>query len=218
MIKNNALLESFLEPGASSGSPKGRIRLRFMVEWGWDRSAQLDWQGGIRVVGGSILQAVPCFRGNLASRLGRGITHLSGPECRWRSTTPRVEVGRCFREFADAMAVEVECDREAKLHFAFACAKLKREWTMTPEQVLQGSTVTYMEHIPATNDGSHWHQMDSVAKVRVHQGWPTERLTLNLTHEDEPARSSANQTDCYYVRVLQRNGQRAWSSPIWVSR
>ena len=82
----------------------------------------------------------------------------------------------------------------------------------------QGSTVTYMEHIPATNDGSHWHQMESVAKVKVHQGWPAEQLTLDLTYEDKPPRLSANQTDCYYVRVLQRNGQRAWSSPIWVSR
>ncbi len=25
-------------------------------------------------------------------------------------------------------------------------------------------------------------------------------------------------TDCYYVRVTQRDGHRAWSSPIWVSR
>ncbi len=217
MMKNNALLESFLEPGAASMSPGERIRLRFMVEWGWDRSAQLDWEGGMRVDGGSILQAVPCFRGNLASRLGRGITHLSSSECRWRSSTPRVEGGRCFREFADAMAIEVECDRQARLHFAFACGRLKREWSVTPEQVLEGSTVTYMEHIPATNDGSHWHRMDSVAKVKVHQGWPSEALTVDLTLDDKPAQPSQGPDDWYYVRVLQRNGQRAWSSPIWVS-
>jgi hypothetical protein len=59
--------------------------------------------------------------------------------------------------------------------------------------------------------------MESVAKVKVHQGWPTERLTPCLTHDDKPAQPSRSQIDCYYVRVLQRNGQRAWSSPIWVS-
>jgi hypothetical protein len=25
-------------------------------------------------------------------------------------------------------------------------------------------------------------------------------------------------TDCYYLRVIQTDGEMAWSSPIWVSR
>jgi hypothetical protein len=30
--------------------------------------------------------------------------------------------------------------------------------------------------------------------------------------------SSGNEPDWYYVRVRQKNGQGAWSSPIWVER
>jgi hypothetical protein len=35
----------------------------------------------------------------------------------------------------------------------------------------------------------------------------------SITH-----RSAGEQRDWYYVRVRQRNGQWAWSSPIWVER
>ncbi|MGD8240229.1 MAG: hypothetical protein PVH68_16865 [Armatimonadota bacterium] len=217
IVKNGALLHSFVEPVGASPSPTGQTRFRFMVEWGWDRQDQRDWEGRLRVEGGSILQAVPCYRGNAASRLGRGIAHLSATECRWTSTTPRVDIGRCFRSFADALAVEAECDPAARLHFAFTCAGLTREWSVSPAQVLRESGVTYMEQIPATNDGSHWHHMESVAKVKIHQGWPAERLTLNLSFTDHAGREPGGSTDYYYVRVLQANGQRAWSSPVWVT-
>ena len=30
--------------------------------------------------------------------------------------------------------------------------------------------------------------------------------------------SSGKQTDWYYLRVIQKNGQLAWSSPVWVEK
>jgi hypothetical protein len=57
--------------------------------------------------------------------------------------------------------------------------------------------------------------MQTYAKFHVHRGWPLEQLTHNVTFvDDEPL--APGPTDVYYVRVIQRNGQRAWSSPIWV--
>ncbi len=39
---------------------------------------------------------------------------------------------------------------------------------------------------------------------------------VDLTYDDEAPANPADRTDCYYVRLVQHNGQRAWSSPIWV--
>jgi hypothetical protein len=58
--------------------------------------------------------------------------------------------------------------------------------------------------------------MESCAKLKVHQGWLIEHLTLDLTYEDAPVKPSRGKTDFYYIRLIQQNGQRAWSSPIWV--
>ena len=121
-----------------------------------------------------------------------------------------------FRKFADAMAFEVECDGDARLQFTLACSGLRRELIMSPADILDKSIVKYMEEIPATNDGAYWHIMESCAKFKVHQGWLTKQLTLDLAYEDVPVRSAQNRADFYYIRLLQRNGQRAWSSPIWV--
>jgi hypothetical protein len=118
--------------------------------------------------------------------------------------------------FADALAFEVECDEEARLQFALASAGLRRKLLMSPADILDKSTVVYMEEIPPANNGAYWHGMESCAKFKIHQGWLTEHLTLDLTYEDAPLELGHEQADFYYIRLLQRNGQRAWSSPIWV--
>ena len=121
-----------------------------------------------------------------------------------------------FRWFADAIAFEVACEEDAQLQFSFVCDGRTQNWTTSARDIMAGSTVTYMEEIPPTNNGSYWRFMESVAKIKVHQGWSTDRLTLDLTYEDAPADLCG--ADFYYVRVIQRNGQRAWSSPIWITR
>jgi hypothetical protein len=118
--------------------------------------------------------------------------------------------------FADTLAFEVECDKEARLQLILASAGLRRKLLMSPADILDKSTVAYMEEIPPTNDGAYWHGMESCAKLKIHQGWLTEHLTLNLTYEDDPIEPRQDRADFYYIRLLQRNGQRAWSSPIWV--
>ena len=214
IIKNGRPVHTFVAPmGIATGSSR---RLRFMVEWGWDRSGDREWDGALTVAGGKIVQAVPCFRGNVARRIGRGITGRSASECRWKSRTEQVKIPMVFRRFADAVAFEVECEDHAQFTFSLSSDGLKQERILSPADILGRSAVVYMEDIPATNNGSHWRSMDSVAKFKVHQGWLTDELTLDLNYEDEAAESPAGQTDCYYVRVIQRNGQRAWSSPIWV--
>ena len=217
IIKNNSLLHTFVDPiGRSTLLSTGKIRFRFMVEWGWDSRAQRDWDGQLKITGGRILQAIPCFRRNVASRVGRGITGLSDSECSWKSRTEQARGSMSFRRYADAVAFEVECDEEARLQFTLACAGLKRDVLTSPAEILDKSTVIYMEKIPPTNDGAYWHGMESCAKFKIHQGWLAEHLTLDLTHEDNPVEQSQDRADFYYIRLLQRNGQRAWSSPIWV--
>lgn len=215
VIRNNALLHSFVAPGGRGGAGDGPGRIRFFVEWGWDRLKSEEWAGRLMVKGGRIVEAAPCFRGSVSARKGRGITGLSGNECRWLSHPAQVRVGSCVRAFADALAFDVECGEDAALEFAFACGGFERTVSMKAREILEGSTVAYMERIPPTNNGAYWHGMESYAKFKIHQGRPNSLLDLELELADEPGDSGGG-TDFYYVRVIQKNGQRAWSSPVWV--
>jgi len=50
-------------------------------------------------------------------------------------------------------------------------------------------------------------------KVRVNQSFPVSACRAGVSFEDLPVDDGRNY---YYVRAAQRNGQYAWSSPIWI--
>jgi hypothetical protein len=215
IVKNNALLHSVVEP-AGTTAPDRRLRFRFMVEWGWNRKAPDDWEGHLELRDGRILQAIPCYRGRVASRVGRGITHQTDRACSWTSHTEQHQHGTPLRRSADALWFDVECDWDAPLHLWLSSGGRRQELRLLPADILARSVLLHLEPVPYTTDGAHWRKMETLAKMKVHQGWPIEQLALSLHYEDDTRGRTNNRTDFYYVRVIQRNGQRAWSSPIWV--
>jgi hypothetical protein len=165
---------------------------------------------------GLLLQAIPCYRGRVASRVGRGITSQTDTTCTWTSHTEQLQHGMPARRFADALWVEVECDRDAALRLQLASGGRCQERTLRPADILARSILVHLEDVPYTTDGAQWRKMETLAKIKIHRGWPVEQLTLEVRYEDEAASPACGQTDFYYVRLIQRNGQRAWSSPVWV--
>lgn len=53
--------------------------------------------------------------------------------------------------------------------------------------------------------------------VRVHRFAHAASYTAALAFTDDEQPESGRDEDWYYVRVIQRNGHAAWSSPIWVA-
>jgi len=212
IIKNNTLLHSVVEPTG----PEETKRMRFMVEWGWDSRGAHEWSGSVRLSDGRILQVVPCFRGSVSSRVGTGVTKMKEASCSWTSRTEKLIGRTLFRHFADGLAFEVECGKNDAVQIALTSDGLERTVQTTPAEILAGAAVAYMADIPPTNNGAHWHGMETCAKLKIHQGYPTGQLTGHLTFEDDASNSPKGSTDFYYARIIQKNGQRAWSSPVWV--
>jgi len=215
IVKNNQVLHTFGQPvGAAKGRDKQRFR--FMVEWGWDARAEHAWSGELEITGGKILQALPCFRGDAKGRKGTGVSALAESRCSWTSRSEKAKYDGQCRRYADLMAFEVECDDAASLQLALTCDERRQALTLTAKELLERPRVQYMEDIPATNDGNYWRNMQMCSKFKVHRATLTDRLTVDLSLEDKVRSSSRQGTDFYYVRLTQSNGQRAWSSPIWV--
>jgi hypothetical protein len=215
IIKNNRIFHTFVEPGKSSSLARHDC-FRFFLEWGWDVRGEHNWEGHLTVSEGKILQAIPCFRGNVAGRKGTGIVKLSNTSCQWRSKSEKARNGSLARRFADGIAFEIKCPKQGRLQFEMTCDQLKQKLHLSAARVLDRSTIRYMEDIPSTNDGTYWHGMEMCAKFKIHQGCSTDQLTVCLTCEDEVIGNENDQADFYYIRLIQRNEQRAWSSPIWV--
>jgi hypothetical protein len=107
------------------------------------------------------------------SRVGHGITRRADRACAWTSHTEQVQGAALARRFADALWLEVECDRQAPLRIVLACAGRRQELILTPEEILAVSRLVHMEPIAPTDNGNHWSTMETLAKVIIHQGWPT---------------------------------------------
>jgi len=50
-------------------------------------------------------------------------------------------------------------------------------------------------------------------RIKVHQGVTSNQFSKDIEFEDGGAEKAI---DYYYLRVIQANGQAAWSSPVWI--
>ena len=89
---------------------------------------------------------------------------------------------------------------------------------MHPAEIMERSKLVFMEDIPPDNLSNYWGEMKNRAKFKVHKAYRTDSLTIDLSCEDDHPENPNGHDDFYYVRLIQKNEQRAWSSPVWVSK
>lgn len=180
-----------------------------MASTGATSTEIVEWEGRLRLLAGRLLRVETCFSGEavvspreaqdrkLQVEEDEIIPHrLVGRDdvsCSWRSRT----TGNPTVRHPSTQAIVVEVD-------------------MPPEGQLELSVngQTYRHSLRELLVGSRGHYLRGWLSeaVRVHRAVPERGYAVNLRLDDEPER----ETDCYYLRALQTNGQIAWVSPIWV--
>ena len=219
LLRNGRVIATHCHQGTWDLPAEGkRTRWKMRIETGWGpRAGEIpmpdrQWEGTLSVAGGQMLGWEPCW-------VTRDQTQpcLSGDTATFRTVSRQAYVPRPFQ---GATLLEFEAVPEAEwvlqlnglelrdtvrnmarqshlLWYVDDCVQLVREATgITPETARRGDV--YYQMAP---------------KAKVHRATPESGYTASLcTRDDEPI---ARETH-YRVRVEQRNGQRAWSSPIWV--
>ena len=187
-------------------------RARVRIEWGWGRGEVYRWQGDVEVSRGRILDVAPHF----GPPGPDAILHQDETCCRWESHTFGDLPLETFFEYqmyantggnlTNQIVLEIEGGPDSELHLGMN----DKEWTLPLAELLRGSRVLVQEF----QEGRTYNPLGA-RKVKVHQAVAAPLCTYESRFvDDTPERD----TDYYYVRVTQANGQMAWSSPIWVSR
>jgi len=188
------------------------VRAKVRIEYGWgDREKIVLWEGRAALSAGRLLSVEPCFggapvlapKGDMGGRdlsqeeekLTNAITEQDERSVRWAGYT-RGNPAPALPA-TNALILEVEMPRSGTIdldlsgqHYSYRLADL-----------LVGSRREFPR-------GWHYEAM------LIHRAVPQARYTMAVELSDEPER----ETDYYYLRVAQENGQWAWSSPIWVGR
>ena len=205
VVRNGRVIHRYFpedHPQMSAALP-GRVKCR--IQYGWGPWAALDlghtcrWDLTVRIEGGKFLDATPCFQSApFEEDLRDRLRAVSPTELRLNSYTSRV---KCFSEDpTKAVVCELEANADAVLHLELRspCQQTIR----TPlKALLHDNVVTFTG---AFTSESHI----------IHSLLLPSEYTADFRFVDR--RPGGSGTDWYYVRVSEKNGHWAWSSPIWV--
>ena len=179
----------------------GRCKLRIEMGWG-ELNSLTDWDVQLRLENGALLGVEPHLRGKdiampdleddescVWSRLD-----YAGERVHLRTRTPKNATVRSAA--MQGITLNLDALHNTRLHATINGERL----SLPIADLRQGARVVYTSGFvsPAL-------VFDRVAPASDY------KRRFRFVHESEGAAR-----DWYYVRVQQRNGQCAWSSPIWV--
>ncbi|MBI3973579.1 MAG: Tat pathway signal sequence, partial [Chloroflexi bacterium] len=210
LLKNERALRRWSGPDPAraveyAGTPRP-VRTLVRIEWGWGGEERpVPWECCLSLPDGQLLDVETCFAGPAivapqehyeeSERLPHEVLARDATSVAWRSeTVPNPTVRHPATQ---ALIVEVELTPGAEL----VLEANGRRYRHTLAELLEASS-------------SHFLRGWRSEAIVLHRALPAELCRVTGTVEDEPR--AVEGTDCYRVRVAQRNGQWAWSSPAWV--
>jgi hypothetical protein len=204
VLKNDRVIHRHFpeDHTATGGRWPGEALCR--LEFGWGPWAALgmarvcDWEVTATLRDGKLISATPCFQsGPLDEKRRNRILSRTESSCRFQLYTSRIEA---FEERAtNAVVLHVAGGRNAVLEL-----KLTRPSRMTFRKTLG----ELAEHNEIEFTGPF-----TAESFVVHRLVTPDLFRASFRVSDGGKRG---QTDWYYVRATQTNGQQAWSSPFWV--
>jgi hypothetical protein len=188
------------------------VRALLRLEWGWGGETEpLPWECRLALGDGRLVDVETCFAGPAVvapqddyaadDRVPHALLAREPDACAWRSET---EPNPTVRHPAtQSILVEVEMPVQAELTLHANGHRYRH----TLSELLETSA-------------SHFLRGWRSEAIVLHRALPTDLCRVQRALLDEsspsPPADGATTADCYRLRVAQRNGQWAWSSPIWV--
>lgn len=209
LVKNGRRIARLNGP-LDTVAPEGdTIRAKVRIEFGWNREEEpVRWDGYVDISDGVINAVSPCFRG----------AAYTSPQADKVGNEDETKVNRILGKSDKRVDLEMY--------------SVKNPNTMTPamQAVVLDVTMPKDGKIRAAVNGKEFsytlRELLHGSKSHFMRGWLSEAVLFDraapenafaVSHamnDDEPERD----TDYYYVRVRQRNGQWAFSTPIWVEK
>lgn len=220
LLRNNNVIATHCHQGTWQKPASGNIRAKIRYEYGWGPSPfKIDptaipaqnWQGRLKVKGGIISGVERYF-----TRWGQRIEKVSDNEISFDFTCkPDIEHGIPVNQ---SVLVEIEGNPETvleldgeKLHDTCSLAEAMNQSKMIYSPEWTGEFIKEKYGIGWKDVERHDNWYYFANKIKRHRAIPEAGYRKTWKIENLENVRPAN----YRIRVEQRNGQKAWSSPIW---
>lgn len=224
ILKDNILDEMAVHAGTwERNELTGQIKVKFAVEFGWGPNGSFyknmlmrKWNGSLEVPG-RLLSIEKCW-----NSFGQKLYDVTEKSCKFNMTTyMSTTTGHWMGPSTvvkEGFVFEVEGNKEDQI-----CLKVDNyEYHFTMEELMKTSRILpqYKESVELAEktfgnvehyrDDFYWH---NAYKTRIRQAVPEEAYKMSFEKEVELTPGSN-----YRLRVWLRNGDTAWTSPIFVER
>jgi len=177
---------------------------KVFLELGWgEESNDTAWDVDLKVVGGTLRQVEPRFRGYSPTTAPNGVdyayTKWQQPESNqinFQTLTRQNTLSHTSN--TEGMSFEIEGDGNTRLQTIIN----GRQYELQLSELFTGTRTFYLGGFVSP-------------AICFHRAVPEREYTLHFAFLH---RGSNIHRDWYYVRVRQRNDQWAWSSPIWIEK
>jgi len=206
LMKNNEAIHRTSTTDFEIPEPAGDlIRTKLFIEVGWGKLIEQIWDVCLRLNSGRLIAVEPRFRGEYV------VAPKDKDESKYQYSSWQREDERAVRfktrtngnptvltNASQGMMFEVEMPLAGKVMADFNGKNV--EYTLC--ELLTGSRAGYIGGFVS-------------AAYRFHRALMPEEYEWHITLKDIATEPKCY--DFYYVRVCQKNGQWAWSSPIWIA-
>jgi hypothetical protein len=212
IIKNGKCIARLNGPHTPVVPDGSSVRAKLRVNFGWNRVEEpVRWDGNLQISEGIIHRVTPCFR-------GAGFTSPQQSKLDNEADTYVTKVNKVLSA----------SDRRTDLELYSS----KNPNTTTPsyQGVILDATMPKSAKLSASFNGKHFeHSLDELlggTQAHFMREWLSESIQFVravpeagfLLEHYMTDNQAEHDTDYYYARVRQRDGQWAWSSPVWVER
>ncbi|MBC8872512.1 MAG: hypothetical protein H8E44_24020 [Planctomycetes bacterium] len=205
LVRNGAVIHRHFPEDHFDGRLKLPGKTKCRIRYGWGPWAALDlgrtclWDMDVRIDGGQFTAAVPCFQSAPYEEDLRDRLRIVSPtHLHLASYTSRV---KCFAEDpTKAIVCELDAGPDAVMSIT-----LRKPC----EQTVKTRLADLKNDNQITFTGGF-----TTESFMIHPLLAPEEYTADLRFQDR--RPADQGTDWYYVRVTEKNGHMAWSTPIWV--
>ena len=229
IIKNGRVLHTYCHPDGwnlPQGDGTIRAKLRIQCGWGPERYSGFNeieskvWKGSLHLSEGKIIAIEPSF-----THFGQRIKQVSRHACDFTFTTQppiptndllarhhRTNLQGAILEFEAPLGSQITIKMDPiSLSFSVADAlENERLIALTDEAKATIGKQFGLQPEQVENVDVFW---NNAWKMKICRAIPYEGYYAKFSYTDNNPREGENY---YYVRVTQRNGQMAWSSPIWL--
>jgi len=209
VLKNGRVVHTRRVPTVLPQDPYAGGRARLRIRWGWGPWAALDmprtcdWAGRIELRDGRLIKATPIIQsGPLDDERRDTFRNVTDSGLDFTSFTSRYQAYN--EDPTKGVILEIEGRPQTQVSLA-----LSRPHRLRYEHTL----ADLME-----SSASHFVGRFTEESVLFHRLVVPESYTCEFTWTDAAADDSDGGPtgDFYIIRVVQSNGQMAWSSPVWV--